>query len=186
MFRKVEEVSNLIPLNKTAQKKLREKILEKFPNVESVLEDILPKKAQVSSTKFHTADYKWELFWVDKAPLFFKNDKEDDELFPTLRLLHQYPDMLYKAQTDFGAVKFIMSGSNVMSKGLQSDGAFVDDRIENGTVVGIYAHGKEHAMGVGVSVLNATGIREATIGEGILTKHVVGDGLWLIQEPRKK
>lgn len=45
MFKKVEEVSNLIPLNKSAQKKLREKILEKFPKIEGVLEDFMPKKS---------------------------------------------------------------------------------------------------------------------------------------------
>lgn len=83
----------------------------------------------MSSTKFHTPEHKWELFWVEKAPLFFKNDKEDDELFPTLRLLHTYPDMLLRAQTDFGAIKFILNGSDVMCKGLQSPGAYVDDKI---------------------------------------------------------
>lgn len=55
---------------------------------------------------------------MDKFPLFFKNDKEDDELLPTLRLIHIYPDMLPRAQTDAGAVKFILSGANVMCKGL--------------------------------------------------------------------
>lgn len=35
-------------------------------------------------------------------------------------------------------------------------------------------------MGVGVATMNTEGILEATIGEGILTKHVIGDGLWLV------
>lgn len=97
-----------------------------------------------------------------------------------------YPDMMPRAQTDAGAVKFILNGSDVMSKGLQSAGSYLDDTIENGTVVAIYADGKEHAMGVGVALMNKEGILEATIGEGILTKHVLGDGLWVIQEPKKK
>ncbi|KAL4511625.1 hypothetical protein ABPG72_012470 [Tetrahymena utriculariae] len=186
MFKKVEEVSNLVPLNKSAQKKLREKILEKFPKIEGVLEDFMPKKAQISSTKFHTPEHKWELFWVEKFPIFFKNDKEDDELFPTLRLLHMYPDMLLKCQTDSGAIKFILNGSNVMAKGLQTPGSYVEEGVEYGKVVAIYADGKEHAMGVGVAILNDQGIKEAEMGEAIITKHVIGDGLWLIQEPKKK
>jgi hypothetical protein len=31
MFKKIEDVSNINPLNKTALKKLREKIIESFP-----------------------------------------------------------------------------------------------------------------------------------------------------------
>ncbi|EGR33661.1 hypothetical protein IMG5_047070 [Ichthyophthirius multifiliis] len=185
MFKKIEDVSNINPLNKTAQKKLREKIIDAFPLLESVLDDFMPKKCTINSQKFYTQEHKYELFWVEKFPAFFKNDKED-ELFPTVRLIHMYPDFLPRMQTDSGAIKFILNGSNVMSKGLQTQGAFIDESVQNRSIVAVYAQGKEHAMGVGKCTMNAQGIREAEIGEGIIMYHIIGDQLWLLQEPKKK
>jgi PUA domain protein len=51
----------------------------------------------------------------------------DIPLLPTLRLLHRYPYMMPHMQCDKGAIKHIMSGSNVMCPGLTSPGGKMDD-----------------------------------------------------------
>ncbi len=64
---------------------------------------------------------------VNGVPLFFA--QRDDVWFPTLRLLHQYPDMMPKLRVDTGAIKFVLSGANIMCPGLTSIGATMHDEV---------------------------------------------------------
>ena len=57
-------------------------------------------------------------------PLFFC--QRDGPWFPTLRLLHQYPDMMPKLRADKGAIKFVLSGAHIMCPGLTSPGATIE------------------------------------------------------------
>ena len=70
----------------------------------------------------------------------------DRGVIPTLRLLHRYPDMMQKMQCDKGAIKHILTGSDVMAPGLTSAGGRMDDEVEADQLVQITAEGKEHAM----------------------------------------
>ena len=64
---------------------------------------------------------------VNGIPLFFA--QRDDVWFPTLRLLHQYPDMMPKLRVDTGAIKFVLSGANIMCPGLTSKGATMHNEV---------------------------------------------------------
>ena len=61
------------------------------------------------------------------TPLFFA--QRDGPWFPTLRLLHQYPDMMKKLRADVGAIKFVLSGAHIMCPGLTSPGATIHDEV---------------------------------------------------------
>ena len=69
---------------------------------------------------------------IDNVPLFFQ--ERDGPWCPTLRILHQYPDMMPKLRADKGAIKFVLSGANIMCPGLTSPGAtlHVEVRYEGG------------------------------------------------------
>ena len=58
------------------------------------INDILPKKVALKVVKCHD---HIELISTDTEPLFFK--KRDGPYYPTLRLLHMYPNMLPKVLT---------------------------------------------------------------------------------------
>ena len=62
---------------------------------------------------------------LNGTPLFFA--QRDGPWYPTLRLLHQYPDMMAKLRADVGAIKFVLSGANIMAPGLTSPGATIHD-----------------------------------------------------------
>ena len=64
---------------------------------------------------------------VNGIPVFFA--QRDDVWFPTLRLLHQFPDMMPKLRVDTGAIKFVLSGANIMCPGLTSKGATMHDEV---------------------------------------------------------
>ena len=64
---------------------------------------------------------------LNGTPLFFS--QRDGPWYPTLRLLHQYPDMMAKLRADKGAIKFVLSGANIMAPGLTSSGATIHDEV---------------------------------------------------------
>ncbi|MQM06359.1 hypothetical protein Taro_039179, partial [Colocasia esculenta] len=64
---------------------------------------------------------------ANNVPLFF--NVRDGPYMPTLRLLHQYPDIMKKFQVDRGAIKFVLAGANIMCPGLTSPGGGLDDDV---------------------------------------------------------
>lgn len=64
------------------------------------------------------------------------------------------PDMMHKVQVDRGAIKFVLSGANIMCPGLTSPGGKIDEELEANTPVAIYAEGKVHACAVGYTVMS--------------------------------
>lgn len=60
------------------------------------------------------------------------------------------PDIMPKVQVDRGAIKFVLSGANIMCPGLTSAGARLDTELEVDTPVAVMAEGKENALAVGV------------------------------------
>ncbi len=113
---------------------------------------------------------------MNNVPLFYRT--RDGPYLPTLRLLHQYPDMMPKLRVDTGAIKFVLSGANIMCPGLTSPGATIHDEVEEGAGVAIYAENKEHALAVGVTALSTSDIRDVNKGVGVETVHYLNDGLW--------
>lgn len=83
--------------------------------------------------------------------VFFRH--RDGPWMPTLRLLHKFPYFVTMQQVDKGAIRFVLSGANVMCPGLTSPGACMT-QAEKGTVVAIMAEGKEHALAIGLLTLS--------------------------------
>ena len=119
---------------------------------------------------------KTSLVCADARPLFFQ--PRDGPLFPTLRLLHRYPDIMPKLRVDRGAIKFVLSGANIMCPGLTSPGAEIHDEVEEGEPVAIFAEGKEHALAVGVAVKSTAEIRSVNKDVGVELVHYLNDGLY--------
>ena len=70
--------------------------------------------------------------------LFFRD--RDGPPIPTLKPLHKYPFLLKPQQVDKGAIRFILSGANIMCPGLTSPGANMIDAAAD-EIVAIYAEG---------------------------------------------
>lgn len=102
------------------------KICEQYPWLEEsgVIDQILPKKVDLTLVKLpeHV-----QLLVLANTPLFFST--RDGGWFPTLRVLHQYPDIMPKLRCDQGAIKFVLGGANIMCPGLTSPGATIHDEV---------------------------------------------------------
>eukprot|EP00118_Oscarella_pearsei_P003998 m.16589 g.16589 ORF g.16589 m.16589 type:complete len:118 (+) comp27026_c0_seq4:365-718(+) len=90
------------------------------------------------------------------------------------------PMMLPHLQVDKGAIRFILSGANIMCPGLTSPGAKMDD-VEANKVVAIMAEGKDHACAVGLTKLSTEEILKINKGIGVDNIHFLCDGLWVMK-----
>ncbi|XP_042000970.1 malignant T-cell-amplified sequence 1 homolog isoform X1 [Salvia splendens] len=171
-----EEVSAQNQVKASVQRKIRQSIAEEYPGLEPVLDDLLPKKSPLIVAK---CPNHLNLVLVNNVPLFF--NIRDGPYMPTLRLLHQYPNIMKKLQVDRGAIRFVLAGANIMCPGLTSPGGVLDDEVEAETPVAIMAEGKENALAIGFTKMSAKDIRTINKGIGIDNMHYLNDGLWKME-----
>lgn len=177
MFKKFakEELSHLNQVKASIARGIRASICEQYPWLEEsgVIDVIFPKKEAVQLAK--VPGYL-QLAIINNVPLFIQD--RDGHWYPTLRLLHQYPDMMPKLRADVGAIKFVLSGANIMCPGLTSPGATMHDEVDASTPVAIYAEGKDTAMAVGLTKMSTKDMREINKDIGVINVHHLNDGLW--------
>jgi len=176
MFKKFDEkesISGVTQLKSSVQKGIRNKILETYPDFEPYLENFLPKKDQFKVVKCH--DHIELLVNSSGQLLFFRHHNE--QWCPTLKILHQYPFMLPQQKVDKGAIRFVLSGANIMCPGLTHPNAIMTPAEKN-TVVAVMAEGKEHALAVGCTQMSTDDITSINKGIGVENLHYLNDGLW--------
>jgi len=179
MFKKFddkEHVSGVQQLKSSAQKAIRSKLLDSYPRLEEYIDKILPKKETFKIVKCQN---HIEIVVNSTGELLFFRHRED-QWIPTLRLLHKYPFILPPQQVDKGAIKFVLSGANIMCPGLTSPGAKMTDAPKD-TIVAVMAEGKTHAMAVGVTLMSTEDIQKMNKGIGVETYHYLNDGLWTMK-----
>lgn len=95
------------------------------------------------------------------------------------------PLLLPKVGIDRGAIRFLLAGAHMMCPGLTSKGGYLpsaEAALPAETPVAIYAEGKEHAVGVGITKLSTEDIRKVNKDVGVETVAYIGDDLWGIQK----
>jgi predicted RNA-binding protein (TIGR00451 family) len=174
-FTKQDSVNTFAQVKTSVQRGIRANICAQYPCLEEggTIDVLMPKKEKCTIAK---CEGKLEVVCVNNVPLFYKT--RDTPYFPTLKLLHQYPDMMKKLRVDTGAIKFVLSGANIMCPGLTSPGATIHDEAEAEEAVAIYAENKEHALAIGFTSMSTEEIRSVNKGIGVEVVHYLNDGLW--------
>jgi PUA domain protein len=167
-----ESISSINQVKASVARGIRSSLLSQFPGLEDVISEILPKKTPLFIAKCQN---HINLLIVQQMVVFF--NERDGPYFPTLRLLHKYPNIAKKMQVDRGAIRFVLSGANVMCPGLTSPGGRMED-VPAETVVTIMAEGKQHALAVGITKLSTEEIRSVNKGIALDNIHYLNDGLW--------
>lgn len=88
-------------------------------------------------------------------------------------------------KVDRGAIRFLLAGANMMCPGLTSAGGYLppdNTPLEAGKPVAIFAEGKEHAAGIGITKLSTIEMRKVNKGIGVETITYLGDDLWAIRK----
>ena len=189
-FKKLDPKTDLgtpSSLKSSVQRSIRTKLMEQYAdtlvaNDGALLEKIWPKKESVTSAKFKREHI--QIILLKNLPIFFQH--YDGPYIPTLHLLHQYPVLLPTVQVDRGAIKFLLSGANVMAPGLTSAGGRLPDPsrgekpLAKDTPVAIKAQGKEYEVAIGILQVDTEEIRTQGKGNAIDNIHYLGDDLWVI------
>ena len=184
MFKKFtrEDVHSRCNIKSSVQRGLKSKFVGVYPDIEQGIDNLIPKKSQVVVVK---CEDKIQLYAVEQ------NDEQDivmfqhfsDDLVPTLKTVHKYPECFPRVQVDRGAIKFVLGGANIMCPGLTSPGAKLPEQnLEQDTIVTVYAEGKENALAIGKLLMSTDEIKSKNKGIGIELLHYLGDGLWNYQE----
>lgn len=176
MFKKFEDgdISGTVQLKSSVQKNIKNKLVEQFPNLAKYVDVIMPKKDQLRLAK--CPDHIEILVSSTGQHLFYR--QREGLYFPSLRLVHQYPDIAPMIQVDRGAIKFVLSGANIMCPGLTSSGGNVCEEIESEKVVTIMAEDKQHALAIGLTKMSGKDIKNINKGIAVETMHYLNDGLW--------
>lgn len=179
MFKKFgkAEIHSRSNIKSSAQRGLKSNFVSQYEGLEPIIDTIIPKKSQAILIK---CEEKILLYSVDSEVVVFQTFSD---LVPTLQIVHKYPDCFPKVQVDRGAIKFVLSGANVMCPGLTSAGAQLpEENLEKDSIVTIYAEGKENALAIGRLLMSTDDIKSINKGVGIELLHYLGDGLWYLDE----
>ncbi|OBA22002.1 hypothetical protein METBIDRAFT_77521 [Metschnikowia bicuspidata var. bicuspidata NRRL YB-4993] len=179
MFKKFgkAEIHSRSNIKLSAQRGLKSSFTAQYEDLEPVIDSIIPKKSQAILIK---CEEKILLYSVDGEVVVFQTF---GDLVPTLKIVHKYPDCFPKVKVDRGAIKFVLSGANVMCPGLTSAGAQLPaGNLEKDAIVTIYAEGKDTALAVGRLLMSTDDIKSINKGIGIELLHYLGDGLWYLDE----
>ncbi|KAK9447623.1 PUA-like domain-containing protein [Limtongia smithiae] len=180
MFKKFsakEDIHSRANVKSSVQRALKSNLIDQFPKLDDVIDEIIPKKGQLVNIK---CTDRVSLYTLDSEVVFFQH--YDDPFVPTLKLVHKYPERFPSVRVDRGAIKFILSGANIMCPGLTSKGATLpEDNIPEGTVVAIFAEGKETALAVGKLTMDTDTIKSVNKGIAIEVSTHLGDGLWSLK-----
>eukprot|EP01135_Chromosphaera_perkinsii_P000602 Nk52_evm5s136 gene=Nk52_evmTU5s136 len=172
-FTEEECVSGTSQVKSSVGRGIRKKILEQYPMLEEVIDDLMPKKSPIILVKCHD---HINIVAVGGEMLFF--NERDGPYYPLLKILHKYPNILPHQQVDRGAIQFVLSGANIMCPGLTSPGAKLTEDLPEGTIVAVMCEGKKHAIAVGLMKMSSEVIKTKNKGHGIDNIHYLNDGLW--------
>ncbi|CCH57907.1 hypothetical protein TBLA_0A01070 [Henningerozyma blattae CBS 6284] len=176
MFKKFtkEDIHSRSKVKSSVQRTLKSKLVAQFPPLEEVIDELIPKKSQIELIK---CEDKIQLYTVDGEVYFFQ---KFDELIPSLKFVHKFPKAFPTVQVDRGAIKFVLSGANIMCPGLTSPGAALPEApgYEKDSIVVINAENKEHSLAIGKLLMSTEDIKSINKGHGIEMIHHLGDPLW--------
>mmetsp|Transcript_16347 Transcript_16347/g.41241 ORF Transcript_16347/g.41241 Transcript_16347/m.41241 type:complete len:186 (+) Transcript_16347:88-645(+) len=178
MFKKFggDEVRDRSKIKSSQQRGIRSSIIEQFPKLEPYMEQIMPKKGEVQVAK---CEGKISVVMVDDEPLFY--NVRDGPYYPTLRLVHKYPFMMATMRVDKGAIRFVLSGANIMCPGLTHANVVEElkaNPVPENTPVVILAEGKETALAIGHTQMSSQEIISVNKNIGVNVVHHLNDALW--------
>ncbi len=111
------------------------------------------------------------VYYVNDKLFFFKIN---DKIIPSLKIILEGKIILKNITVDMGAVKFVVSGADVMRPGIVN----IDETISKGDVVAVIDEKNKKPLSIGESLFNAPEMKLMTSGKAVKNLHFVGDKHW--------
>jgi len=107
--------------------------------------------------------------------------KSKEGYIPVLTLLLNKQVDLKTIVVDFGAVRFVANGADVMRPGI----TMIDPSIKKGDIVSIIEETKNRALAVGKALYDASEMEIISSGKVIKNLHTIQDSVWEFEKQFK-
>ncbi len=145
-------------LRKKEIKEINEKIKNEFN-----IDNFFDKKDKVTLDE--------DLISKNNEVVFFYHK---NKLIPSIKLL-QSNNLLPSITVDMGAVKFVISGADIMRPGITKV-----DKFDENSIVAIVDETHKKILAIGISSLNSNDLMNQKKGKFIKNIHYVGDNIYKI------
>ncbi|HEC37907.1 MAG TPA: DUF1947 domain-containing protein [bacterium] len=153
-------------IRKSELKPLKEEILKQYDD--SFIEQVFPRKGNVEVIQTESGD---TLYAVNNELKLWKSKYG---YIPVLTLLLNNRIDLKTIVVDFGAIRYVANGADVMRPGITK----IDPTIEKGDIVKIEEETHHRALAVGKALYNAAEMEATTSGKVIKNLHTIQDPIW--------
>jgi len=147
-------------LSKSEIKKINKELKEQYN-----LDDFFSKKEKI---EIENNEHKIIKKNGEICFFYYKN-----RIIPALKTILEN-NFLKKITVDMGAVKFVISGADIMRPGIIS----INDNIKENEIIAIVDEKHNKPLAIGIALLNSEEMREQTQGKSIKNIHYIGDKLW--------
>ncbi|MEA3515130.1 MAG: DUF1947 domain-containing protein [Nanoarchaeota archaeon] len=110
------------------------------------------------------------MIFINSKPFFFYHN---GKIIPTLKFLLENMAMK-KVVVDMGAVKFVISGADIMRPGIVE----IDEGIEEGEPIAVVDVNNNKPLSVGIALYSSQDMQELDSGKAVKSIHYIGDQIW--------
>ena len=160
-------------IRKSELKPIKDEILTQYD--QKFIDQIFPKKSNVEVILTESGDI---LYAVNNE---LKLWKSKDGYIPVLTLLLKKHVDLKTVVVDFGAVRYVANGADVMRPGITK----IDPSIKKGDIVQIIEETKQRALAVGKAMFDAPEMDMKESGKVVQNIHTIQDAIWEFEKEFK-
>ena len=160
-------------IRKSELKPIKDEILKQYD--QKFIDQIFPKKSNVELILTESGDI---LYAVNNE---LKLWKSKDGYIPVLTLLLKKHVDLKTVVVDFGAVRYVANGADVMRPGITK----IDPSIKKGDIVQIIEETKQRALAVGKAMFDAPEMELKESGKVVQNIHTIQDAIWEFEKEFK-
>ena len=132
--------------------------------------DLLKSDFNLTYTKKDHFDREENVILINNEPMFFYNE---NKLLPTLKTILKN-NFLKKITVDMGAVRFVVSGADIMRPGIVN----LEEGIQKEEVISIVDVAHSKPLAIGQALFSGEEIKAMASGKVVKNLHWVGDNIW--------
>ncbi len=160
-------------IRKSEIRPLKDEILKQYD--QKFVDQIFPAKSNVELIETEAGD---TLYAINNI---LKLWKSKEGYIPVLTLLIKKQVDLKTIVVDFGAVRYVTNGADVMRPGITK----IDPSIKKGNIVRIIEETKNRALAVGKAMFDASEMEAKDSGKVIKNIHTIQDSVWEFEKQFK-
>ncbi len=161
-------------IRKSEIKSLKDEILKHYS--QDFIDQIFPQKCNVEFIQTEAGDI---LYVINNI---LKLWKSKEGYIPVLTLLLKNQQVNLKTIiVDFGAIRYVANGADVMRPGITK----IDPDIMKGDIIRIIEESKHRALAVGKALFNASEMESKSSGKVVKNLHTIQDSIWEFEKEFK-